>query len=109
MGSEKLSISITTVANQEVADRLATSLLEQRLCACVNIIPGVSSRYWWQGKIEIEQEFMLIIKSRKSQTAKLQRALEQEHPYDTPEFISLKTAAVSEKYFEWVLAETKNG
>lgn len=108
MSNEKLIISLVTAPNTEVAEKLALSLLGARLCACVNIVPGVRSLYWWEDKVETQTEQLLLIKSRKSQIEQIQSLVQREHPYDTPEVVSVKATAVSEKYFQWVLNETKS-
>jgi periplasmic divalent cation tolerance protein len=107
MSAEKLIVSLVTAPSPEVAEKLALSLLSARLCACVNIVPGIRSLYWWEGKVESQTEQLLLIKSRKSQIEEIQSLVQREHPYDTPEVVSLKATAVSEKYLDWVLNETK--
>ncbi|MFC1514998.1 divalent-cation tolerance protein CutA [Candidatus Omnitrophota bacterium] len=101
-------VVFVTVPNLKSAKRIAKGLLEKRLCACVNIAPGLKSFFWWQGKIDKAKELLLIIKTRKSLFNKLKHAVLNLHPYDVPEVIALPITAASEKYAAWLRKETKN-
>jgi periplasmic divalent cation tolerance protein len=79
-------ITIDTPSN---AQKLADKLLSARKGACVNIIPKVSSQYWWQGKIEKADELMLVVKTRAALLDELITAVKQNHPYTVPEIIAL--------------------
>lgn len=84
------------------AKSIAKKLLEQRLCGCVNIIDSVESLFWWQGKIDKEQESLLIIKTSKGLFRELEEEVLKIHPYDVPEVISLELSQVSQPYQRWL-------
>lgn len=94
-----------TNPNQEEAKKIARSLLEKKLIACANIFP-INSMYWWEGKIEDDEEFILILKTLKSNFAKVKLEVEQIHPYDTPCIIKIPVSS-NEKYFDWLKREVK--
>jgi len=91
------------------ADTLAAALLERRLVACVNVIPGVSSRYRWKGKLEKEDESLLILKTTSDQIAGIGEALDELHPYDVFELLSLPVEEGNAGYLRWVSATTGPG
>ncbi|MGP8079614.1 MAG: divalent-cation tolerance protein CutA [Dehalococcoidales bacterium] len=97
-------ITIDTPAN---AQKLADILLTARKAACVNIIPKVSSQYWWQGKIESADEVMLIVKTRAALLAELITLVKQNHPYTVPEIIALPVLGGNKDYLDWLEKETK--
>jgi periplasmic divalent cation tolerance protein len=88
--------------SEEAAARLARHLVEQRLAACVNILPGARSVYRWKGAIEDASEWVLTIKSRRDQFAALRAAIEKIHTYETPEIIALPIVDGSEAYLAWL-------
>jgi periplasmic divalent cation tolerance protein len=108
MSSEANSIAWVTVPSREVAEQIATSLLNDKLVACVNIIPGVKSMYWWDGKVQSDQELILMIKTRTSLTSELITAVKSKHPYDTPEVICVPIAEGNTDYLKWITDSTKN-
>jgi periplasmic divalent cation tolerance protein len=95
-------VVLTTCDSEEQAERLARRLVEDRLAACTNIIPGVRSIYRWEGQIEAATEFLLIIKSRRDIFPKLREAIAQLHSYEIPEVIALPVADGSETYLNWL-------
>ena len=100
--SDKLVVLVTCASVAE-ARRIARAVVEARLAACVNILPGaVTSIYRWKGKVESAKERLLLIKTSKKKLAKLQSAVERLHSYDVPEFIALPIAAGSAAYLEWI-------
>mmetsp|Transcript_32332 Transcript_32332/g.82123 ORF Transcript_32332/g.82123 Transcript_32332/m.82123 type:complete len:162 (-) Transcript_32332:416-901(-) len=98
-----------TVPNQEVADKLSGVLVEGKLAACVNIVPGLTSVYWWDGKVNRDAELLLVIKTRASLLGELTAAIKSNHPYDEPEVISLPITGGSPSYLAWLLSSTKAG
>lgn len=102
----RFSLALVTVPDLRTGRRLAKVLLEARLAACVNIIPGLESHYWWQGKLEKSRECQLLIKTTRRLLATLEQAVLANHPYDTPEFLVLPLAAGNERYLAWVEAST---
>jgi periplasmic divalent cation tolerance protein len=95
-------IVFSTCDTEAEARQLATHLVEARLAACVNVIPGVRSVYWWRDKVEETNEFLLIIKSARSLFAKLQAELARMHSYSVPEAIALPIVDGSLPYLSWL-------
>ena len=98
-------IVLTTVARSDPAESLAAGIIDQRLAACVTVIPGALSFYRWKGEKVKEPELVLLIKTHRSKLADLQSHFEREHPYEVPEFVVLDVAAVSESYGKWMREE----
>jgi periplasmic divalent cation tolerance protein len=88
------------------AERAGRSIVEQRLAACVNILPGMVSHYWWQGKVERGEEVVMIIKTRSSLAARVCAAVKAEHSYTTPAILVLSIEHVDSGYLDWLMAET---
>ena len=86
----------------EEATQIARALLERRLAACVNVIPGVRSLYWWKGEVAEDGEALLVIKTGQACLQPLADALEELHPYDLPEFLCLQPDSGSQAYLRWV-------
>ena len=95
-------IVLTTVANTEEAGRLARTLVEERLAACVSLVPRVESIYRWKGNVESATETLLLIKTGAEQLAGLEARLHELHSYETPEFLVLKVETGSNPYLEWL-------
>uniref|UniRef100_A0AC34FQQ6 Divalent-cation tolerance protein CutA n=1 Tax=Panagrolaimus sp. ES5 TaxID=591445 RepID=A0AC34FQQ6_9BILA len=102
MTSAIFSVVYVTVPNAEIANKIARSAVEAKLAACVNIVPGIKSIYEWQGKIEEENELLLILKTKTSELDRLKEHVLKNHPYDVPEFISLPIESGSEPYLKWI-------
>eukprot|EP00200_Dunaliella_tertiolecta_P003429 CAMPEP_0202339062 /NCGR_PEP_ID=MMETSP1126-20121109/1089_1 /ASSEMBLY_ACC=CAM_ASM_000457 /TAXON_ID=3047 /ORGANISM="Dunaliella tertiolecta, Strain CCMP1320" /LENGTH=124 /DNA_ID=CAMNT_0048929567 /DNA_START=477 /DNA_END=851 /DNA_ORIENTATION=+ len=100
-------IAYVTCGNQESANKLSDQLIEANLAACVNIVPGLTSVYKWEGKVEHDQELLLIIKTKESLMPELTEFVKKNHPYDEPEVIGLPVQAGSPSYLSWVLSNTK--
>lgn len=88
--------------DQQTADRIAQVLVAEKLAACVNIFPGVTSVYEWKGRIERDQECSLLIKSRRACYERLQSRLIELHPYELPELIAVPVTEGSSGYLKWV-------
>jgi periplasmic divalent cation tolerance protein len=95
-------VVLSTCDSEEEAVRLARHLVEQRVAACVNIIPGARSVYRWKGEIENAAEWVLVIKSRRDLLAPLRAEIEKIHSYETPEIIALPVVDGSEAYLAWM-------
>lgn len=87
------------------AEQLARPLLEERLVACVNIIPKVGSLYWWQGRIERGEEALLVMKTSEALVERLIERVKALHAYEVPEVIALAVEAGNQAYIEWALGE----
>jgi periplasmic divalent cation tolerance protein len=93
---------LSTVATAEDGERLARTLVERRLAACVNLVPGVTSFYRWEGKVARDEERLLVIKTRTDRFFELRAALVDLHPYDLPEVIALPIAGGHDAYLRWL-------
>ena len=102
MARAKAVVVLTACPSASVARRLAENLLRRRLAACINIIPGVKSFFWWQGKIDRCSEWLLVIKTEKRILGQLSKAIRKEHPYETPEIIALAVDFGDKKYLHWI-------
>lgn len=95
-------IFFVTVPNMEEGKRIAKILVENKLAACVNIIQKIFSIYWWKGKIEEDNEYLLIIKTIEENSDSIIQKINEVHSYDTPECIGFKIDRGSEKYLNWI-------
>src|SRR6516164_2640772 len=107
MNMERVVFVYTTHPSLVEAERVGRALLEQRLCACVNILPGMISHYWWQGAIERGEEAVMIIKTRASLAEAVRAAVRQLHSYTTPAILVLPIESVDPDYRKWLLTETE--
>jgi periplasmic divalent cation tolerance protein len=94
-------LAITTCPEAE-ADSIAYSLVEGKVCACANIIKGITSVYHWKGKIETDTECLILMKTERDLTDRLYDALKQVHSYEVPEFVVLSIDEGSEDYLSWI-------
>jgi periplasmic divalent cation tolerance protein len=95
-------IVLTTCDSEERAAELARHLVEQRVAACVNILPQARSIYQWKSKIEDSAEWLLVIKSRRDLFAALRTQIEKLHTYEVPEILALPVVAGSDAYLGWI-------
>jgi len=93
---------LTTVGDRASAERLARSLVEERLAACVNLLPGVHSIYRWEGSVEASDEILLVIKTTHAAHAALAARVRAQHPYELPELVTLDPAHVDPAYLRWI-------
>ena len=98
---------LCTVPSAAVAEQLARVLLEERLVACVNVLPAVRSLYRWQGQVEDAEELLLVMKTAYDRYEALEARVRELHPYEVCEVLALDVAAGSAPYLDWVLAETR--
>jgi len=96
----------TTWPSAAAAEAAGRRFVEERLCACVNILPGMVSVYAWQGAVERAEEAVMILKTRRERVAALMDAVRAAHPYDTPAIVELPVASMDPRYLAWVMAET---
>ncbi len=95
-------VVLITAPDLSAAQKLARTVLEQKLAACVNIIPGITSLFWWQNKIDEQTEVLLVSKTVRAKVSALIAAVKQAHPYEVPEIIALPIVEGSEDYLRWV-------
>lgn len=93
---------ITTLDDPQSAESLAGALVEQGLAACVHILPPGRSVYQWQGRIEVDSEVTLLLKTSTNRLDELQTKLADQHPYETPEIIALPIEAGLPDYLNWI-------
>ncbi|PZA11294.1 divalent-cation tolerance protein CutA [Rhodopseudomonas palustris] len=99
-------VVMVTAPSKDEAERLAVATLEARLAACVQI-QGISSHYWWDGKITSDAEQLLLFKTVPAKFAELRDLITSLHSYDTPEIIQLPVSAGADKYLNWIRRETR--
>lgn len=102
--STQYRIVLCTCPDPESASRLAQGLVENRMAACVNLVPGLTSVYPWQGKIETASEVLLIIKTRANRLAELEAFIQTHHPYELPEIVAVSVEQGSKTYLDWISA-----
>ena len=98
---------VSTCAAETDAERLARALLDTRLAACVNVIPGVRSFYHWKGEIASDAEFMLLIKTSRDLFPALRAEIEKLHPYEVPELLALPILDGAQNYLTWLQANLR--
>jgi periplasmic divalent cation tolerance protein len=104
---ERAVFVYTTYPSIVEAERAGKALVERRLCACVNILRGMISFYWWQGKVDRGDEVVMILKTRASLSEKVCAAVKEMHSYTTPAILVLPIEKVDPDYHAWIVAETK--
>jgi periplasmic divalent cation tolerance protein len=102
-------VVLSTCATQEEAEKLARVLLDQRLAACVNVIPVVRSYYRWKGAIESADECLLVVKSSRELFDSISAVLEKEHSYEVPELLALPVVEGATNYLNWLGANLLGG
>jgi periplasmic divalent cation tolerance protein len=96
-------VVLVTCANRREAERIARALVEERLAACVNVVEGrVLSIYRWKGKIEKAREVLLLVKTSQAVFSRLERRIQAQHSYETPEIVGLPIVAGSRRYLDWM-------
>ena len=101
MDNESVVVLITAGSREE-AERVGSALLEPRLAACVNLLSGVTSLFWWEGKIDRAEEVLLLVKTRRSLMPALLEQVRAVHSYDVFEAVALPIVAGSPEYLQWV-------
>ena len=95
-----------TTETEADAERIGRALVGERLAACVNIVPGMRSMYWWDGEVQQSDETVLIAKTREALVARLTERVRELHPYDCPCVISLAIDGGNPAFLDWIDAET---
>jgi periplasmic divalent cation tolerance protein len=104
---ERAVFVYTTYPSIVEAEEAGRALVEQRLAACVNILPGMISHYRWEGAIERAEETVMLIKTRASLAAAVRAWVKDKHSYETPAILVLPIESVDQTYLAWVMAETE--
>lgn len=97
---------MTNLPTMEVATKLATTLVEKRLAACVNVLDGCTSLYRWKGEVQVEREVPVLIKTRAERYAALEQEILSQHPYELPEIVAFPLKAGFGPYLHWLADET---
>jgi periplasmic divalent cation tolerance protein len=100
-------ICFITAPDAETAQRIARALVAERLAACVNVVPGLTSIYRWDGALHADSEQLLIVKTTRARRAALAERLAVLHPYALPELVALAPSGGSARYLDWVRAESE--
>ena len=100
--AENHIVTLCTVPDRESGERIALALVEERLAACVNLVPGLSSTYRWRGKVEKASECLLVIKTTAGKFEAVKRRIKDLHSYDLPEIIALPITAGDAEYLKWL-------
>jgi periplasmic divalent cation tolerance protein len=106
MDSMHILICFVSAPSAEVAQALSMLVVEQKLAACVNIMPNVRSVYRWKGEVTIDEEVLMVIKTSQARVSDLRDAILANHPYETPEFVVVQSIDASKAYADWVCAST---
>lgn len=107
MNTDDLILVFSNLPNRELAKKLATQLVAEKLAACVNISPDILSIYNWDGRQQSDTEVQVIIKTTKACYASLEALILSQHPYDIPEIIAIPLVAGLPAYLDWVRKETE--
>ena len=108
MTGSPITMAIVTAPSHDVADRLVTTIVEERLAACGNIVPGLTSIYHWEGALQRDSEVLIIFKTTRAVLAQLMARVQEIHPYDVPEVLAVPITAGLDAYVAWV-AENVHG
>lgn len=92
----------TTIDDREEADKIAESVVEQEVAACVQIVGPIESTYKWKGELTKSDEWLCILKSRKTSYEELEEVLLEEHPYENPEILAIPVVEGSPDYLRWI-------
>jgi periplasmic divalent cation tolerance protein len=103
---ERAVLVYTTWPSLVEAERSGRALVERRLAACVNILPGMISHYCWQGTLERAEEAVAVFKTRAGLAEPLRQAVKAVHPYETPSIMVVPIESVDADYYAWILKET---
>jgi len=99
---------LVTAPDLKTGRRIAQLALDARLAACVNLVPGLESHYWWRGKIEQGAEALMIFKTTTRNLVALEKLVLKNHPYDTAEFVALVPNEVTERYLKWWTGQVRH-
>jgi periplasmic divalent cation tolerance protein len=102
-------VILVTAPDGQVAESLARVLVEERLVACVNVVPGLKSLYWWEGSVQSSDEVLMLAKARKGDVEAVAARVRELHPYEVPEVVATEVVAGLDSYLDWVNSETERG
>ena len=105
---DEVRLVLITAPDADSGATLARALVDERLAACVNLVPGVRSIYRWEGGIEEDSEVLLVVKTRQERCEALAARVEALHPYDLPEVVVLPIEGGGARYLSWILSESQS-
>ena len=100
--SQIYQVILSTCPNRASAEKIARQLINDKIAACVNILPGITSIYPWKGRIETAQEHLLIVKTREDQYQAVEKSIQTYHPYELPEIIAVPIETALPQYLQWI-------
>lgn len=106
-GAPDLVLALSTAPDADHAARIARALVDERLIACANLVPGLTSIYRWQGEVQADAEVLLLMKTRRALVPRLKERLPQLHPYQVPELVVTEVTDGLAPYCDWVRGETE--
>jgi periplasmic divalent cation tolerance protein len=95
-------VVMTTLPGMDDAEKLARILVEGKLAACVQVIPGIQSVYMWEGSIQMESEVLVVIKTLSDKFIDIEDCIKKNHPYTVPEILAIPTSEVTDDYLKWM-------
>tara|TARA_B110000881_G_scaffold219593_1_gene241937 strand:+ start:237 stop:557 length:321 start_codon:yes stop_codon:yes gene_type:complete len=105
--TEQYQLVLSTCPTNDIAKKIAHALIEQRLAACVNILPNITSVYWWENEVVCENEVQLLIKTTTDKYSDVSAEIARLHPYTTPEIIALNIQHGDKNYLNWITESLK--
>jgi periplasmic divalent cation tolerance protein len=105
--TDQVIVALSTCPDEATARAIAQTLITERLATCVNRLPGVTSTYFWDGRLQEDAEILLIIKTTAARQAELASRLKALHPYELPELVVLPVSGGNEPYLQWVRSGVK--
>jgi periplasmic divalent cation tolerance protein len=102
-------VVLVTTKDGEEARRIAEALLNDKLIACANILPAVTSLFWWEGKVDRSDEVLMVLKTKRALFAKLAKTVKALHSYEVPEIIALPIVSGYNPYLNWINSSTSSG
>ncbi len=105
MPKDSLVICLTTVPKEKLGVKIAKMAVTQKLAACVQVLPAMTSVYSWENRVCEEKEFLVLFKTTRAKAKKLFDWLKKEHPYDVPEWLVIDAVKASSAYEKWVIAQ----
>lgn len=97
---------LITIDSEQKARQLQRLLVENRAAACVQVLGPISSSYWWEGKVEVTQEWMCLAKTEAARYESLESLVKENHPYSAPEILAFAIWKGNKEYLDWIKAET---
>ena len=96
------AVVLCTAGSEADASRIAETLVERRLAACVNVVPGISSTYRWKGAVQTDREWLLLVKTRRDRFEEVRAAIREVHSYELPEIVMLEITGGDASYLAWI-------